>query len=196
MTIASIKILIDNQFRSMRPDFDDSKEPNDKYVLYCGTKVLEDEHFIRNYNAMNFPELTFHLYLKQYLDVKVKVMKYFNCCGIYCRPVIYELFARRLRFKMLDQEPLLKLKNVLLEELTFYRNKQGEPLTVDVMRIFKGGIALEDNLLLLKEINNDKDVSLVLLVPSTFKSRYNKEVKKEVVEESSESDEEEEEDSE
>lgn len=137
ITIASIKILIDNQFKCLKPDFNDDGEAKDKYVLFCGSKLLEDESYIREYNASNLPELNFHLYSKNYLTINVKTIKCKSAslgpqfpsdvkfCGVFISPLFYKIFHRKLSFKLLDQETVLKLKNSIIQELHFYKNKQG-----------------------------------------------------------------------
>lgn len=75
LTVSSIKILIENHFKCVKDKYEDEREPNSKFVLFCGTKILEDTSFVKDYNTANLPELSFYLYEMKYLRVQIKVVK-------------------------------------------------------------------------------------------------------------------------
>ncbi|KAK1933177.1 hypothetical protein X943_002523 [Babesia divergens] len=171
LTVSSIKILIENHFKCVKDKYEDEREPNSKFVLFCGTKILEDASFVKDYNTANLPELSFYLYEMKYLRIQIKVVKYIKCCGVYFSPLVYKVFSRKVSFEMLDQESVLMLKNNILQKLEFYKNKQGAGLTLEQLRLLHKGYLLEDNLQLVKDINNGHPISLTLLIPIDFKNR-------------------------
>ncbi|GIX60748.1 ubiquitin, putative [Babesia caballi] len=171
ITVSSIGILIENQFKCLKAEYDDQRDPAEKFVLYCGTKMLEGEHQVGDYNTAGLPELTFYLYERRFIKVSVKVVRYFMCCGVFFNPALNSLFARKLSIELLDQETVLKLKNTILEQMENYTNRSGEHLSLETLRLVNQRFLVEDNLQQLKDINEGKDLSLTLLVPCQYRAR-------------------------
>ncbi|EDO08117.1 hypothetical protein BBOV_III005540 [Babesia bovis T2Bo] len=171
ITISSICILIENQFKCMKNDYNDERDPEEKFVLYLGHQELENVKQLSDYNSVGLRELAFYLYERQYLNVTVHLIKYISCCGLYFSPTFGKLFAKKLTLKVLDHENVLKLRNILLGYLDGYTNNKGEPLTVDTIRLVNNRYLMEDDLQPLKEVNDGKDLTLTLWMPVGYAVR-------------------------
>ncbi|GFE53181.1 ubiquitin, putative [Babesia ovis] len=171
ITVSSICILVENQFKCMKPGYHDEREPEEKFVLYCGHQELQNSSQLSEYNSVGLHELTFYLYERRSINVTVHLIKYIQCCGIYFSPVWGKLFAKKLTFKILDHHNLLKLKIILLGYLDGYTTRQGEKLTPETVRLVHKRYLLEDDLQQIKDINGGNDLSLTLLMPLKYAVR-------------------------
>ncbi|GBE59061.1 ubiquitin, putative [Babesia ovata] len=170
ITLSSICILIDNQFKCLKKDYNDERDPCEKFVLYSGNKALDNQCQLREYNPVGLPEITFYLYERSFLNITVKVVKHVECCGLFCSPLLSNIFAQKYSFTLLDQETVLELKHNVLGKLTSYVNSRGESLTLEDLRLVNKKMVIEDNLMVLKDLNNGKDASLLLLVPMGYRN--------------------------
>ncbi|CDR96992.1 hypothetical protein, conserved [Babesia bigemina] len=171
ITLSSICILIDNQFKCLKNEYTDERDPCEKFVLYSGNKALDNQCQLREYNPVGLPEITFYLYERSYLTVTVRVVKHVECCGLFCSPLLSNIFAQKYSFKLLDQETVLELKHNVLQKLGSYVNNRGDCLTLEDLRLVNKKAVVEDNLMVLRDLNNGKDAALLLLVPMGYRSR-------------------------
>ncbi|ORM42183.1 Translocation protein SEC62 [Babesia sp. Xinjiang] len=171
ITVSSICILIDNQFKCLNTDYNDERDPGEKFVLFCGHKQLKNTSQLSEYNVVGLPELTFYLYERRSLNVTVHLITSVKCCGVYFSPVFGKLFARRVSFTVLDQETVLRVKELLLDLLEGYTNRQGKHLTLEEMHLVHQRLLLEDDLQQVKEVNDGNDLKLTLLMPLDYSVR-------------------------